>query len=209
MDAGGLPAAMRRSAIGVLAALAASLALGASAAHAATGPRSRVSACAHATTSAAVASKRTMRLAMLCLVNQERRRFHLPAMLENSRLDRSAQGHSDDMVRRGYFAHNSPNGATPFQRMSAAGYRGSFLGENIATGYATPADVMQAWMSDVGHCQNILRPQFRDIGIGVNPRGIGSVGSGPATWTQDFGLPAGAQPPSTNTRPMNGCPRGL
>ena len=200
---------MWRSAIGVLAALGAGLAPGAPAAQAASGPRSRVSPCARPTTPAMVASKRAMRLAILCLVNQERRRFHLPAMRENSQLDRSAQGHSDDMVRRGYFAHNSPNGATPFQRMNAAGYRGSFLGENIAAGYPTPAGVMQAWMSDVGHCQNILRPQFRDIGIGVNPRGIRSVGSGPATWTQDFGLPLGARPPSTNTRPMNGCPRGL
>lgn len=200
---------MLRFAIGGLATVAAAGLAPVSAAPAAPGSGSRVARCAQATRPAAGASRRAMRLAILCLVNQERRRFHLPVLHENSKLDRSAQGHSDDMVRRGYFAHNSPNGTTPFQRMNAAGYQGSYLGENIAAGYPRPVDVIQAWMSDVGHCQNILRPQFRDLGIGINSGGIRSVGSGPATWTQDFGLPPGARPPSTNVRPMNGCPRGL
>jgi uncharacterized protein YkwD len=150
-----------------------------------------------------------MRSAIVCLVNQERRRFHLPSLHENAQLDRAAQAHTDDMVRRGYFSHDSPNGADPSQRITAAGYDWSWSGENIATGYPTPASVMAGWMSDVGHCQNILRPQFHDIGVGMNPHGISSFGTGPATWTQDFGLRAGAKVPSTNSRPANGCPRGL
>ncbi len=94
----------------------------------------------------------------------------------------------------------------PFDRISAAGYRWSYAGENIATGFPTPASVMTAWMSDVGHCQNILEPAYAHLGIGVNPRAVARYASGPATWTQDFGLPAGARPPSHDRRAAAGCP---
>lgn len=187
------------------------LGAGASALASAAGPgaQSRIAACPHVRASATHASAKTMRAAILCLVNQERKRFHLPLLHENAKLDHSAQAHTDDMVKRNYFSHYSPNGAAPWDRMSAAGYNWSWAGENIATGYPTPASVIDAWMSDVGHCQNILTPQFHDIGIGVNPHGIRKVGSGPATWTQDFGLRRGQNPPSNNQRPMNGCPHGI
>jgi uncharacterized protein YkwD len=171
--------------------------------------RSRINACPHARTPATQVSAQTMRDAIVCLVNQERKRFHLPLLHENSKLDHSAQAHTDDMVRHSYFAHNSQNGADPGKRISAAGYHWSWWGENIATGYPTPASVMRAWMSDIGHCQNILLPQFADIGVGVNPHGIKSEGTGPSTWTQDFGLRSGANPPSHNSKPANGCPHGI
>jgi len=176
---------------------------------AASSARSRVAACSHANTPANLATARTMRTAIVCLVNQERKRFGLPRLRESVRLDRSAQGHSDDMVRRNYFAHVAPGGSSPFDRISATGYRWSAAGENIATGFPTPASVIAAWMSDVGHCQNILEPAYAHIGIGVNPRGVPRFVSGPASWTQDFGLPAGARAPSHNGRPAAGCPRGL
>ena len=171
--------------------------------------RSRVAACPHANTPADRTSARTMRAAIVCLVTQERRRFGLPPLRESVRLDRSAQGHSDDMVRRDYLAHVSPGGSSPFARISATGYRWSAAGENIATGFPTPASVITAWMSDVGHCQNILDPLYAHIGVGVNPNPVARFASGPATWTQDFGLPAGAAAPSHNGRPAGGCPRGL
>ncbi len=76
--------------------------------------------------------------AIVCLINQERRRFGLPRLRESVRLDRSAQGHSDDMVRRDYFAHVSPGGSSPVDRITAAGYRWSAAGENIAPGFPHP-----------------------------------------------------------------------
>jgi len=176
---------------------------------AAASARSRVAACPHANTPADHASARTMRAAIVCLVNQERRRFGLPRLRESVRLDRSAEGHSDDMARRDYFAHVSPGGSSPFDRISATGYRSSAAGENIATGFPTPASVITAWTSAVGHCQNILDPLYAHIGVGVNPLPLARFASGPATWTQDFGLPAGAAPPSHNGRPAEGGVRGV
>jgi uncharacterized protein YkwD len=146
-----------------------------------------------------------MRAAVVCLINEERRRFHLPPLRQNRKLDGAAQAHTDDMVSRNYFSHYSRGGRPPWGRTDAAGYPGSYIGENLATGVFTPAGLMALWMSDIGHCQNILWPEFADVGIGVSPHGIPRYTSGP-TWTADFGLRTGHRAPSRNMKPSNGCP---
>jgi uncharacterized protein YkwD len=148
------------------------------------------------------ASTAAIRKAVLCLVNRQRNSRHLPALHANSRLDRSAQGWTNHMVATGTFSHGQDFAG----RISAAGYRWSAVGENIATGYATPAQVVTGWMRSKGHCKNILSPEFRDLGIGVVARPVRPYGTGGATWTQDFGLAQGTPPPSHNAGPANGCP---
>jgi uncharacterized protein YkwD len=143
-----------------------------------------------------------MRTAVLCLVNEQRTSRHLPPLRANPKLTRSAQGWTNSMVATATFSHGSDFAA----RISAAGYRWSAAGENIATGYPTPRAVVRAWMASKGHCQNILGPQFRDLGIGVVARPVRGYASGPATWTEDFGLKQGARPPSHNAGPANACP---
>jgi uncharacterized protein YkwD len=121
---------------------------------------------------------------VVVLVNQERTRAGCGALSADSRLNSAAQAHSADMARRGYFDHNTPEGVTPFQRMTAAGYNWSAAGENIAEGYTSPASVMQAWMNSPDHRANILNCGFRNIGVG-----LAYNGSGTSFWTQDFGTP--------------------
>jgi uncharacterized protein YkwD len=108
------------------------------------------------------------------------------------------------MVAHDIFEHGSDFAA----RISAVGVNWATVGENIATGYPTPASVVAAWMASTGHCQNILDPEFSEIGIGALPRGIRPYGSRPGSWTQDFALPMGHRPPSENFRPADGCPYG-
>ena len=79
-------------------------------------------------------------------------------------------------------------------------------GENIATGFATPRSVVRAWMASTGHCQNILNPQYRNVGTGVSPRAVRGFATGVGTWTQDFALGMHSSPPSGNYGPMDGCP---
>jgi uncharacterized protein YkwD len=143
---------------------------------------------------------------VVCLVNRERAGRHLPALRELRLLDGVAQRHTDEMVAQAYLSHEARGGSSPASRANRAGYRWSKVGENIASGYATPGQVVGAWMSSAGHCRNILDPGYRDLGVGVNARPVRGVASGPATWTQDFGRPAGAAPPSHNAGPANGCP---
>jgi uncharacterized protein YkwD len=146
-----------------------------------------------------------MRAAVVCLINRERTSRHLPALHALHRLDRSAQRWTDSMVWSGNFSHTG-DGSDPAGRISAAGYPWSSVGENIAAGFPTARSVVAVWMGSSGHCQNILAPNFSDIGTGVSTRPVSGVSSGPATWTQDFALPMGGRAPSRNWGPANRCP---
>jgi uncharacterized protein YkwD len=161
--------------------------------------------CPNAGTRANHASTQTMRHAVVCLLNGQRTSRHLPALRELERLDHSAQRWTDVMVWRDVFDHVAL-GSDPGARITAAGFSWSSIGENIATGFPTPRDLVAAWMSSSGHCQNILSPSFRYVGQGVSPRAVRGISNGPATWTTDFGLPAGASAPSRNIGPANRCP---
>jgi uncharacterized protein YkwD len=98
------------------------------------------------------------------------------------------------------------HGPSLASRITRAGLSWSDIGENIATGFATPRQVVAAWMASAGHCRNILNPSFRLVGVGVDPRPVRGWASGPATWTEDFALALGARPPSGNWGPAGGCP---
>ncbi|MEU8579020.1 sigma-70 family RNA polymerase sigma factor [Streptomyces asoensis] len=118
---------------------------------------------------------------VIALVNEERAKAGCGPLTEDPQLRRSAQGHSDDMAARDFFDHVNPDGADPGQRITAAGYRWSTYGENIAKGQQTAASVMTSWMNSEGHRANILNCSFKNIGIGIHD------GSGGPWWTQNFG----------------------
>jgi uncharacterized protein YkwD len=136
-----------------------------------------------------------VRAAVLCLHNRERAGRGLPALKESPKLRRAAEGHSDDMVAGGFFAHESPSGADMAERILRTGYargQGWSLGENIAWGtgsLATAAQIQRAWMDSPGHRANILRRQFREIGIGIALGApVDAGGLEGATYTADFGV---------------------
>ena len=162
--------------------------------------RGRSHGCGYAHTSIHSASPGELRTAVVCLVNQERARRHLPGLVANGRLNRSAQGWTNMMVTHRVFTH----GADFASRISAAGFDWSNVGENIAARYRTPASVVHAWMRSTGHCQNILSPIFRMVGTGVSGGAPGSHENG--TWTQDFGLWTGRHAASGDYAPAQGCP---
>ncbi|MFF3209332.1 sigma-70 family RNA polymerase sigma factor [Streptomyces sp. NPDC002886] len=118
---------------------------------------------------------------VISLVNSERAKAGCGPLKEDAQLRTAAQGHSDDMARRDFFAHTNPDGADPGKRTTAAGYRWSTYGENIAMGQRTAAQVMDSWMKSQGHRENILNCSFKDIGVGIHQ------GAGGPWWTQNFG----------------------
>ncbi|MEW1757120.1 sigma-70 family RNA polymerase sigma factor [Streptomyces cyaneofuscatus] len=118
---------------------------------------------------------------VLQIVNTERAKEGCGPVTSNDLLATAAQRHSADMASRDYFSHTSPDGTDPGDRITAAGYRWSTYGENIAKGQRTPADVMRAWMDSPGHRANILNCSFKEMGIGKVDSGGGPV------WTQKFG----------------------
>ena len=70
------------------------------------------------------------------------------------------------MARTGYFSHVWRNGTTFVARSRAFGYRHP-SGENIAWGYGTAAEVVDAWMNSPSHRENMLNCEARSIGTGV------------------------------------------
>jgi len=143
-----------------------------------------------------------MRAAVVCLINQQRAMHGLPALRVSAKLNDSAQNWNQWMVSTGNFTHGSDFAG----RISAVGYDWQTAGENIATGFATPRQVVTAWMASPDHCRNILDPSFRDIGTGVTAAAVGTWATQPSTWTNDFGLLMSQKAPSSNTAPQNGCP---
>jgi hypothetical protein len=146
-----------------------------------------------------------VRAATLCLVNRQRLiRGERPLAL-NARLQRTAQGHSQDMARRDYFEHSHGPRDTLLRRMRAAGYIyssriGYEVGENIGWGtlwLATPRAMVAAWMASPDHRANILDPRFQDTAVGVSPHPPSSLARGQAgaIYTQDFGGLLGAGRP--------------
>lgn len=116
------------------------------------------------------------------LVNAARAKAGCRPVTVNSALARAAQAHSADMARNNYFSHTSLDGRTAMQRMRAAGFTGSLMGENIAAGQTTADSVMSAWMKSSGHRANILNCGYRFIGVGHATGGYYGH-----YWTQDFG----------------------
>ena len=108
---------------------------------------------------------------MLDLVNQERQAAGLEPLAPDPELTEVARRHSADMFARGYFAHDTPEGKTPFDRMNDAGVRFLTAGENLALAPTIPV-AHTGLMNSPGHRANILRPQFGRVGIGVMDGGM-------------------------------------
>ncbi len=126
------------------------------------------------------------RAEMLAQVNELRRRAGVPALKMSRDLQEAAQAHAQDMLARGYFSHKSPGGTSVRERSHKAGYEWRTIGENIAEGQTSVREVMTGWMNSTGHRQNILNPNFRDLGIGL-VLGKNKAGEYRVIWVQNFG----------------------
>jgi len=155
-------------------------------------------ACASSHATVERGAVRRARLATLCLLNRIRARRGLAPLRLDPKLSRAARRHSRDMVRRGYFAHDSANGSSFSQRILGTRYvprnASWWLGENIGWGSATrgrPISLVRMWMNSPPHRANILSGRFREIGIGIAVgipvRGAHAAARG-ATYTTDFGF---------------------
>ena len=131
------------------------------------------------------------------LTNLERSKEGLSPLSYNCYLQSSAQAHSEDMQARNFFAHETPEGTTPEERIKASGYIQTYfdcfcaksytVGENLAKGQEIPSEVIETWMNSPEHRTNILNPNFSEIGVGITPVGENSDNFVGFIWTQNFG----------------------
>ena len=133
------------------------------------------------------------RTAILCLLNRARAEHGLAPLTRNSSLELASQRHSEDMARRDFYEHDTPEGLAPISRMAIAGYPTgtASVGENIHWGRdvnATPVRIFQDWMESAGHRANILLPHFTEVGVGVAHEAPHPAVQGPVgVYTTDFG----------------------
>ncbi|MEL6327522.1 MAG: CAP domain-containing protein, partial [Cyanobacteria bacterium J06626_23] len=97
----------------------------------------------------------------------------------------AAQAHAEDMARRGELSHTGGDGSSMGDRIAATGYRYRAAGENVACGSARASATLQQWMGSPGHRQNILNPDFTEIGFGQ----ADGQGNCSPYWVQVFGTP--------------------
>ncbi|HEV2248917.1 MAG TPA: CvpA family protein [Candidatus Limnocylindria bacterium] len=103
---------------------------------------------------------------MLRLLNAERTSRDLLPLALDPRLVPIARQHSEEMFRLKYFGHQSPVTGSPFDRLATAKISYSRAGENLAYAHSV-AVAHRGLMDSEGHRENILRPEFTRIGIGV------------------------------------------
>jgi uncharacterized protein YkwD len=120
--------------------------------------------------------------AVVALVNNERRKRKKCDPVQNDdRLRDAARRHSADMATGGFLKHNGSDGSSPDDRMQAAGVDDP-LSENLARGFRSADDVVDAWMKSKAQRGNILDCDARSIGVGV-----AVAADGTPYWTQNFG----------------------
>jgi uncharacterized protein YkwD len=100
------------------------------------------------------------------LVNDDRARHGCPPLAWDAAAARAAQAHTDDMVRRGYFSHVSPEGGNVGTRVTAAGASWRAVAENIASGPPTAETVVRGWLASPLHRANIENCVYTRQGVG-------------------------------------------
>ena len=121
---------------------------------------------------------RPYELQLVELITSERKQRGLPSLKLSPKLSRVARRHSEEMRDMGYMGHISPVPArsTPLKRFqSAFEYEPYVIGENVARRagpqWCLTADRIekthQGLMSSTHHRENILRPEFEQLGIGI------------------------------------------
>lgn len=104
---------------------------------------------------------------LLNQTNLERKKHKLSSLTINEQLTEAAQAKADDMVRKDYWSHNSPDGKTPWSFISGSGYQYQTAGENLAYGFRGAKETVKGWMNSPDHRDNILNSTYQEVGFGV------------------------------------------
>jgi uncharacterized protein YkwD len=119
------------------------------------------------------------------LVNTARASAGLSALTMHPLLHTSAQKYAEWMAQDRFFSHTDPDGRSSADRIRDTSYLQPpcdcayryVTGENLAKNQRTAAEVMRAWMNSPTHKENILHPQFEEMGLGYKD----------CYWVQHFG----------------------
>jgi uncharacterized protein YkwD len=123
--------------------------------------------------------------ALIDLTNAERKSADkdLKPLKMNPKLMEAARKHAANMAAQDKLDHVLDE-KKPTDRVKTAGYKSTYVGENIAWNQDTPKEVMKSWMDSEHHRDNILKPEYTEIGVAVVKNKKGEP-----YWVQVFGRP--------------------
>lgn len=141
---------------------------------------------------------------LLLLTNKEREANGTDLLTINAELSQAAAKKAEDMLKNDYWAHNSPDGTTPWVFIKNAGYNYVYAGENLARGFSSSEDVVTAWMKSPSHRANMLSSNYKDVGFAVVTGKL--KGEDTVLIVEEFGsqdIPVVAKKPATSAISSN------
>lgn len=115
---------------------------------------------------------------VIMLVNENRIAEGKEILYESALLNQAADIRAKEIVSN--FSHTRPDGSNGYKVVYEVGATYMAVGENIAYGYSTEAEVMNGWMNSSGHRANILNENYHAMGVGV------ACNNGVYYWVQIF-----------------------
>jgi len=97
--------------------------------------------------------------------NDYRKSLNLSELAINPRLTQAATNKANDILSNDYFDHTAPNGKRFSQWIKDVNYDYFYVGENLAIDFTSNEDLFQAWLDSPTHKDNIIKPQYQEIGI--------------------------------------------
>lgn len=125
---------------------------------------------------------------LLQITNADRQQNGLPPLSLNTELTSAAQGKAANMFQDDYWAHFAPDGTSPWDFIKGAGYNYSYAGENLAKGFTSSSDIVQAWMNSPSHRENMLSDKYKDVGFAIQEGNL--LGEDTVLVVEEFGAPA-------------------
>jgi hypothetical protein len=134
---------------------------------------------------------------IITLTNKDRSANGLSEVTVNEKLTNAAKLKAEDMAKKGYFAHTSPEGRTPWYWFGQAGYSFLYAGENLAINFEESDAVETAWLNSPTHRANIMNKNFTEMGVAT---ATGFYNGKKTTFVVEmFGMPAAVRTPITPT----------
>lgn len=133
--------------------------------------------------------------------NFDRQKDGLAPLTYSDTLSKSAKAKAQDMFVNDYWAHNSPQGKTPWTFFDAVGYKYSVAGENLAKDFYDTDSLMKAWMASPTHKANIVHTRYQEIGVAVVNGTLGGIKT--TLVVQHFGTPLVASVAPKNNNPKS------
>ncbi len=139
------------------------------------------------------------------LTNKARVQLGGNELVTNTKLTSAAQAKAEDMVKLRYFAHNAPDGTMAWDYIKNADYAYEVAGENLAITNESAETVLERWMASPSHKDNIVNPDYQNIGVGMASYGNYEGHKNTTVIVALYGKPSGLQVVGASTNPAGGA----